>query len=350
MLEDVDGLELIRTAIEMDASDIHLTVGQRPYMRCLGKLQAMRSTSLTESFIAGFIARLFNDSQQEKLAADRELDASWTYAGRRFRVHAYYQQGFPAMALRLLPERIPTLTELELPAAWQKMKELDKGLIFVTGRTGSGKSTTLASFIQEFNREKACHIVTLEAPIEYIFKPDKCFISQRELGKDFMSFPAALRGALREMPDILLVGEIRDAVTLQTALTAASTGMLVLATLHSGSAVDTVLRIEGMFPTEQRDSIRALLSEVLTGIFAQQLVPDLTGGRLAVSEVLLAVPAVRSLIRQGKYGQLYSQMMSNQDRGMQTMGTAAKHLLQAGRISSETYARLTAAEHAGGLV
>lgn len=132
MLEDVDGLELIRTAIEMDASDIHLTVGQRPYMRCLGKLQAMRSTALTESFIAGFIARLFNDGQQEKLAADRELDASWTFAGRRFRVHAYYQQGFPAMALRLLPERIPALTELELPAVWQKMKELDKGLIFVT--------------------------------------------------------------------------------------------------------------------------------------------------------------------------------------------------------------------------
>lgn len=350
MLEDIDGLELICTAIEKDASDIHLTVGQRPYMRCLGRLQALSSTSLTESFMAAFNALLLNDCQRKKLAADRELDASWTFAGRRFRVHAYYQQGFPAIALRLLPERIPSLTELGLPAAWQQMKERDKGLILVTGRTGSGKSTTLAAFIQELNREKACHIVTLESPIEYVFKPDACFISQRELGQDFMSFPAALRGALREMPDLLLVGEIRDAVTLQTALTAASTGMLVLATLHSGNAVDTVLRMEGMFPTEQRASIRSLLAEVLTGIFAQQLVPDLKGGRLAVSEVLLAVPAVRSLIRQGKYGQLYSLMMSHQDAGMQTMSTAAKHLLQAGRISSETYARLTAAENSGGLI
>lgn len=340
MNEDVDWQELIRTAIENEASDIHLTVGQRPQMRCLGKLQAMDSNSLSARFMSEFTALILNESQREKLARDRDIDASWTFAGRRFRVNGYYQQGWLALALRLLPERIPSLAEIEAPKAWQKLKELDQGLVLVTGRTGSGKSTTLAAFIEELNREKACHIITLESPIEFLLAPDKAFISQRELGQDFLSFTDALKGSLREMPDVILVGEIRDADTLQTALMAASAGMLVLGTLHSASAPEAVLRMEGMFPAEQRAGIRSLLAEVLTGIFAQRLVPAQNGGRLAVSEVLLAIPAVRSLIRQGKYGQLYSVMLSNQELGMQTMGTAARQLLQAGKISQPVYNQL----------
>ena len=216
--------------------------------------------------------------------------------------------------------------------AWQKMKNIDQGLILVTGRTGSGKSTTLAAFIEELNHEKPYHIVTLEDPIEYVFYPDKCFISQRELGTDFYSFGHALKGSLREMPDLVLVGEIRDYDTLATALAAASAGMLVLGTLHSASAAEAVLRMEGMFPLEEQSSLRSLLAEVLQGIFAQRLVPAAGGGRMAVTEVLLANPAVRSLIRQGKYNQLVSVMLSQQAVGMQTLAMDAQRLWQAGRI------------------
>lgn len=350
MCVDMDWQELIGEAIEKEASDIHLTVGQRPYMRCAGNLLVMDSRPLTGQFMTELCAVMMRDSLRRRWEEECDIDFSWTFKERRLRVNAYRQQGYPALAVRLLPDKIPRLTDLNVPAVWQKMKELDQGLILVTGRTGAGKSTTLAAFIEELNREKAYHIVTLENPIEYIFTPQRSFISQREWGRDFYSFAEALRGALREMPDLLLVGEIRDAISMQTALMAASAGMLVLATLHSSNAVDTILRIEGMFPTEQRASIRSLLAEVLTGIFAQQLVPALQGGRLAVSEVLLTVPAVRSLIRQGKYGQLSSLLLSHQEMGMQTMGTAAKKLLQAGRISPETYARLTVAENSGGLL
>lgn len=348
MCEDVTWQYLIHKAIDSEASDIHLTVDQQPHMRCLGRLQTMANDQLTEAFLSEFAAVILNDQQQKRLTQEREIDLSWMFFERRFRVHAYYQQDRLAMALRLLPERIPTLAELDAPKAWQRMKELNQGLILVTGRTGSGKSTTLAAFIQELNQEKAYHIVTLEDPIEYILPPAKSFLSQRELGKDFLSFPMALRGSLREMPDVILVGEIRDAITMETALTAASAGMLVLGTLHSGSAPDAILRVEGMFPAEQRTSIRSLLSEVLTGIFAQQLVPAIPGGRRAVTEVLLAVPAVRSLIRQGKYGQLYSQMLSHQEMGMQTMGLAAQQLQQRGCISREICNVLQAGDHPGG--
>ena len=329
---EIDWHDLIHKAIENEASDIHFTVGQRPYMRCLGILQPMSSQLLTEQTMSDVCTVILNKCQQEKLTRERELDSSWTFADRRFRIHAYYQQNWPAFAFRLLPARIPKLAELKAPKAWQQMKHIDQGLILVTGRTGSGKSTTLAAFIAEVNQEKSYHIITLEDPIEYIFQPDKSFISQRELGRDFFSFADALKGSLREMPDIILVGEIRDYETLATALAAAAAGMLVLGTLHSATAADAMLRMEGLFPMEERIGLRYLLAEVLRGIFAQRLVADTRGGRIAITEVLLANPAVCSLLRQGKYNQLLSVMLSQQAMGMQTMDIAAQNLWQAGLI------------------
>ena len=348
MCDDSDWQGLIGQVIENEASDIHMTVGQRPHMRCQGILSAMDKAPLTECFMSGFGSVMMNEPQRERLAREREIDLSWTYAKRRFRVHAYYQQGVLALALRLLPERIPTLAELGAPAAWHKIKELDQGLVLVTGRTGSGKTTTLAAFIEELNQEKSYHVVTLEDPIEYVFQPDRCFISQRELGRDFHDFAAALRGALREMPDLILVGEIRDRETMAVALMAASAGMLVLGTLHSASAAEAILRVEGLFPLEERASVRSLLAEVLRGIFAQRLIPSVGGGRAGLVEVLLANSASKSLIRQGKYGQLSSVMLSGQEQGMQPFSAAAQKLWQAGRIDASVLADLTGQFQADG--
>lgn len=342
MCEDVSWQAFINKAIEKEASDIHLTVGQRPHMRCDGALAPMDDRPLTEQFMVSFCAVIMDDAQRQRLDREKDMDLSWSFAGRRFRVNAYFQQGFPALAIRLLPERIPSLAEIGAPKAWQKMKELDQGLILVTGRTGSGKTTTLAAFIEELNREKSYHIITLEDPIEYVFTPDKCFISQREAGQDFHDFAAALRGALREMPDVALVGEIRDRDTMSAALMAASAGMLVLGTLHSGCAADAILRVEGMFPLEERDGVRSLLAEVLRGIFAQRLLPAVGGGRVALSEVLLSGSSVKSLIRQGKYSQLASVMLSSQSQGMLPFSAAARKLLQEGLLDAATWAGLNA--------
>ncbi|SHK78484.1 twitching motility protein PilT [Selenomonas ruminantium] len=348
MCDGVTWQTLISTAIETEASDIHLTVGQCPHMRCDGILQSMGGGQLTESFMSELCSVILNDAQRERLAHERDIDLSWTFVGRRFRVNAYYQQGWLALAIRLLPERIPSLAELGAPKAWQKIKEFDQGLVLVTGRTGSGKTTTLAAFIEELNREKAYHIITLEDPIEYVFTPDKCFISQREAGQDFHDFAAALRGALREMPDVVLVGEIRDRDTMSVALMAASAGMLVLGTLHSGCAADAILRVEGMFPQEERDGVRSLLAEVLRGIFAQRLLSAADGGRVALSEVLLSGSSVKSLIRQGKYSQLASVMLSSQNQGMQPFSAAARKLQLEGRLDAATWAGLNAQLQAAG--
>lgn len=335
MGEGIDWQGLIRQAVGKEASDVHLTVGQRPHMRCDGVLVPMDGCSLTKQFMAGFCAGIMDEEQRKRLAQDKDIDLSWTFAGRRFRVNAYYQQGFPALAIRLLPERIPSLAEIGAPRAWQKMKKLDQGLILVTGRTGSGKTTTLAAFIEALNQEKSYHIITLEDPVEFIYEPRRCFISQRELGRDFFSFSQALRSALREMPDVILVGEIRDQDTMKTALMAAASGALVLGTLHTLSAMEAVMRIEGTFPLDQQDSIRAQVAEVLVGVFAQRLLPCIRGGRVCRAEVLLTNSAVQSLIRQGKYSQLESVMMSHQEQGMQTEKAACEQLCRAGLIARD---------------
>lgn len=333
MGDDISWQDFVNKAIEKEASDIHLTVGQRPHLRSDGVLEPMDSCPLTEQFMSEFCSVVMSEEQRKRLAREKDIDLSWSFAGRRFRVNTYYQQGHLALAIRLLPERIPSLAEIGAPKAWQKMKELEQGLILVTGRTGSGKTTTLAAFIEELNREKSYHIITLEDPVEFLYEPKQCFISQRELGRDFFSFSQALRSALREMPDVILVGEIRDCETMKTALMAAASGALVLGTLHTLSAMEAVTRIEGMFPLDQQDSIRAQVAEVLVGVFAQRLLPCLRGGRVCMAEVLLTNPAVQSLIRQGKYSQLESVMMSHQAQGMQTEQMAREQLYRAGLIT-----------------
>ena len=241
--------------------------------------------------------------------------------------------------MRVLPERVPSLAAIHAPAALQGLLSARQGLVLVTGRTGSGKTTTLAAFLQAVNESRPAHILTLEDPIEYVFAPSRCFISQRELGRDFQSFPEALRSALREMPDILLVGEIRDRETMTTALMAAETGMLVLGTLHTRGAAEAVRRIEGFYPQEEQSIVRAQVADVFCAIFAQELLPARRGGRVPLVEVLLREPSVCSLIRQGKYSQIEMAMMTHQAQGMQTRRQALQKLLQQGLIAREVYER-----------
>ena len=247
--------------------------------------------------------------------------------------------------MRVLPERIPSLAAIHAPAALQGLLSARQGLVLVTGRTGSGKTTTLAAFLQAVNESQAAHILTLEDPIEYVFAPSRCFISQREFGRDFLAFPEALRSALREMPDILLVGEIRDRETMTTALMAAETGMLVLGTLHTRGAAEAVRRIEGFYPQEEQSIVRAQVADVFCAIFAQELLPARRSGRVPLVEVLLREPSVCSLIRQGKYSQIEMAMMTHQAQGMQTRRQALQKLLQQGLIAREVYER--AAERLG---
>ena len=328
--------QVIRAAVRREVSDIHLTGGQYPYFRVDGRLSPFSEIPLPAEFLSDQLQVLLTAYQWQHLQADRTLDFSCSMIGRRFRGNAYYQQGRLALALRLLPEKIPTMEELGCPQALYSLLDADHGLILVCGQTGAGKTTTLAAFLDTINHRRPAHIITLEDPIEYIFRPDRCFISQRELGADFDSFPQALRSALRETPDIVLVGEIRDRETLQTALMAAAAGMQVLGTLHTRNVCDAVMRIEGLFPTNQQGMIRAQIAEVLSGIFAQRLLPCKQGGRICMTEVLLAEPSVRNLIRQGKAAQLESIMMSHKKAGMQTQSLAVECLYEKGRITRET--------------
>lgn len=261
-----------------------------------------------------------------------DVDFSWTYAGRRFRGNAYYMENGIGLALRLLPARIMTPDEIGMPDALRSIADVRDGLVLVCGPTGAGKTTTLASLIEVINQTRRVHIITLEDPIEYIFLPASAFISQRELGRDFSSFPDAVRSALREDPDILLAGEIRDRATMEAALMAAATGILVLGTLHTRSAAQAAMRVESMFPADVRDAVRAQFADAVTGIFAQRLLPRVGGGRAAAFEVLRAVPAVRNIVRNGQYSQLFSVMMSGVEQGMQTAEMAEAMLRSKGII------------------
>lgn len=327
---------LIQNGIAREVSDVYLTGGQTPAYRIEGEVTHVRSFGLTDEVVESALREMITEHQYQVLQNLRELDFSWTFSGRRFRGNAYYQRGHLAIVLRLLPARIPAMAEIGSPVALRKLIGADRGLILVCGRTGSGKTTTLASFVDEVNHQRGAHIITLEDPIEYLHQPERCFISQREWGRDFLSFSQAMRSALRESPDIILLGEIRDQDTMRTALMAAEAGILVLGTLHTGTAADTVRRIEGMFPLNQRDTIRDAVAGVLIGIFAQKLLPRRGGGRVCLTEVLLAEPSVQNLIRQGKYNQLDSVMLCHQRDGMQTRGQALDRLYAGGLITRTT--------------
>ena len=331
--------EFLRRGMEEQASDLYLTEGQSPQMRKDGVLIPYAGDFPTRDSMEAFLRSMIDEARWDAFQREWDVDFSWTFEGRRFRINAYWQMGRIAVAMRLLPETIPPLAAIQHNAAIFDLLHCEHGLILVCGKVGSGKTTTIASFIDALNHRRAAHILTLEDPVEYVFAPEKSFISQRELGRDFQSFAAGLRSALREMPDVLLIGEIRDADSMRTALMAAESGMLVLGTLHTMGAAEAVMRMEGFFPAGERDVVRAQVAAVLTAVFSQRLIPARCGGRVCQSEVLLGNDAAASLIRQGKYGQLATLMMTHQRRGMMTKNAALDELFRKGLITGETRTR-----------
>lgn len=316
--------EILSQAIKLKASDIHLTVSQKVFFRTNGELLQFGEI-LTLSDMEKILTEIVPPRLAENLNKNLAADFSYKKFSRRFRINVYYQRNFPAVAVRLIAEKIPTFEEIGAPKVLKKFLTATQGLILVTGRTGSGKSTTIAAFLNELCKVRPCHLLTLEDPIEFEYDTEKSFVSQRELGQDFWNFADAVKVALREMPDVLLVGEIRDAETMHAALEASAAGVLVLATLHTKSAAETAMRVETMFPLVQRDAIRDLFADEFSAIISQQLLKT-ANGRKCAAEVLIANPAARSLVRQGKYIQLPNVMMSNTAAGMQTMDAALKVL------------------------
>ena len=288
------------------------------------------------------VARYLCGVEFEKFERVGEFDGADSFAGNRCRIHMFMQQGAPSLALRLLREEIPVLENLSLPPAVAPMVDLHKGIFLVTGETGSGKSTTLAALIDAINHRYARHIVTLEDPVEYLYKPDKSIINQREVGKDTESFASGLRASLREDPDVILIGEMRDQETIETAITAAETGHLVFGTLHTGSASDAVDRIVQVFPEGAQTQIRLQLSMTLQAVLTQQLVPKKGGGRVLAAELMIVTDAIRNLIRSGNTPQIANAVATSAAIGGQTMDQALVRLVRAGQITRETalhYAR-----------
>ena len=326
-------LQMIERARELNTSDIHLTVGLTPIFRVDGGLHNDGTYKLTEDDVRAMAVELATEEQINELDELGEVDFAVTYCGVRMRCNIFYQQGHTAMALRLLPLSIPSCQELKLPQVIIDQAEKPRGLILVTGPTGSGKSTTLAALLDHINKNKRRHIITLEAPIEYLHTPDQCIINQREVGNDTGSFASGLRAALRQDPDVILVGEMRDLETISTAITAAETGHLVFGTLHTKGAANTIDRIIDAFPAEQQAQIRIQLADVIECTIGQTLLPKIGGGRCAAFEILVANPAVRSLVRQGKTFQLVSTMQTHKAQGMQLLDDALIDLIRKGFVS-----------------
>jgi len=332
--------QLLRKALDLQASDLHLTVELPPMLRIDGDLLPMQDMPvLRGTDTTRLLDELLNDHQREELVKHGSVDFSHSLPGiGRFRVNAYRQRNAVAIALRIIPLGIPSMKALNLPPIISELARKPNGLILVTGPTGSGKSTTLAAMIGQINEEEKLHILTLEDPIEFLHRHGKSMVNQREIGPDTPSFATGLRAALREDPDVILVGEMRDYDTTQIAVSAAETGHLVLATLHTPSASQTIDRIIDIFPPYQQPQIRIQLAASLQGVVAQQLLPRADGpGRVAAFEILIATPAVRNLIREGKTHQLPSIIQTNAKVGMVTMESSLKALLSAQIISQETY-------------
>ena len=332
----IDFNELVYRASESGASDFHLTVGMPPIYRIDGDLVDATEELLQEEDVAGVVRILANDAQQEELKREGQSDFAVTYDGKiRMRCNAFYQQGHTALALRLLPLKIPTMKSLDLSPIFAEQAEKPRGLVLLTGPTGSGKSSTLAAMLDHINHKSRRHIITLEDPIEFLYTPDKCIINQREVGDDTGSFAAGLRAALRQDPDVILVGEMRDLETISTAITAAETGHLVFATLHTKGAANTIDRIVDVFPSEQQEQVRIQLADVLECVVAKALLPRVGGGRVAAYEILVATPAVRSLIRQNKSFQITSAMQTGKRQGMQLLDDALADLVRSGMVTLE---------------
>ena len=321
---------LLLLASELNASDIHLSAGMPPMLRINGAMQALDQPVLGNAQVRGMIDSVLPETQRRLFGEGAACDFAFASAAAglgRYRANAYRQQRGVALALRPIPEKVPSLDSISAPAILKQLAGTDHGLVLVVGPTGSGKSTTLAAMTDHINQTAPKHILTIEDPVEFVYEPQQCLITQREVGRDTPSFADALKGALREDPDVILLGEMRDLETIRLALTAAETGHLVLATLHTATAPQAIERIVDVFPGEERDLARTLLADVLRAVVAQQLLPRRDGkGRVAAHEILVGTPAVRNLIRESKTAQLVSVMQTGQQQGMQTMAQSLERL------------------------
>jgi len=326
---------LLEEVIKSRASDLHIQVGLPPMLRIDGSLRPLSGADLlTAEHVESLIFSLLDDEQKAILLKDKEFDFSFAFGDLgRFRVNAFHERGNLAAALRLIPNQILTVEQLGLPPIVSKFADYPRGLVLVTGPTGSGKSTTLAAVINKINQERPLHIVTIEDPIEYAHKSMQSVVVQREVHYDTYSFSAALRSSLRQDPDVVLIGEMRDLETIAAAITIAETGHLVFATLHTNSAAQSIDRMIDVFPPHQQPQIRSQLSNILMAICSQRLVPTIGGGRIAAAEILIATPAVRNIIREGKSHQLDAVIQTGAEYGMQSMDKTLVSLVHSGTIS-----------------
>ena len=328
---------LLEECVRTKASDLHIQVGLPPILRIDGALQPVSGyAALDEPTVEQLVFATLEEDQKQILIKDKEFDYSFSFGDLgRFRVNAFHEKGNLAAAFRLIPNQIQSIAELGMPPVVTSFADFPRGLVLVTGPTGSGKSTTLAALVDKINSEKACHIITIEDPIEFTHKSKRSVVVQREVHYDTYSFSAALRSALREDPDVVLIGEMRDLETISAAITIAETGHLVFATLHTNSASQSIDRMIDVFPPHQQPQVRSQLSNILMGICAQRLVPAIGGGRVVAAEILVANPAVRSVIREGKTHQLDTIIQTGADQGMQTMDRTLVKLVQTGVITHD---------------
>lgn len=326
---------LLEEVVKSKASDLHIQVGLPPMLRVDGALKPVTNTDvLTEEMVESLIFSILDEDQKQILLKDKEFDFSFAFGDiARFRVNSFHESGNLAAALRLIPNEILSVEQLGLPPVISKFADYPRGLVLVTGPTGSGKSTTLAGIIGKINSERAAHIITIEDPIEYTHRSKKSVIVQREVHYDTYSFSAALRSSLRQDPDVVLIGEMRDLETIAAAITIAETGHLVFATLHTNSAAQSIDRMIDVFPPHQQPQIRSQLSNILMAICSQRLVPTIGGGRIAASEILIVTPAVRNIIREGKTHQLDAVIQTGAEYGMQSMDKTLVNLIHSGTIT-----------------
>ena len=334
-------IELLEFTAENDVSDLHLSAGLSPMVRMSGEIESLDSPELSSEDIKGMIKEIANEEQWEKFEKNWDADFSYQLGEKaRFRVNVFNQTRGPGVVCRTIPTKVLSLGDLKAPEIFKSISDQPRGIVLVTGPTGSGKSTTLAAMIDEINHTRKEHILTIEDPVEFVHKPDKSLINQREVSGHTKSFAAALRAALREDPDIILVGEMRDPETIGLALTAAETGHLVFGTLHTSSAAKTIDRVIDVFPAAEQAMIRSMLSESLRAVISQSLLKKVGGGRVAVHEIMIATTPIRNLIRENKVPQMYSAIQTGKHIGMQTLDQALKELLEKKVIDKNTALRV----------
>ena len=327
--------ELLQTTIDEGASDLHISVSHPPIIRINGKLIALTKKAPITSHDAREIAmEMMNNQQKQKFLKNYDVDFSYNYKGiARFRVNIFFQRGDVSCAMRLVPGKIKSLEELSMPTSLYDLCEPSQGFVIITGPTGHGKSTTLAALVNKINQEKFKHIITVEDPIEYVFKEERSLIDQREVHQDALSFPRALKAVFRQDPDVIMVGEMRDPVTISTAITAAETGHLVFSTLHTNSASQTIHRIIDTFPSEQQNQIRAQLSATLLGVISQRLVPGIKGGLVPACEIMTASSAISNLIRENKIHEMDLVIETSSEQGMISLNKSLFNLIKQREIS-----------------